>query len=78
LQVATEPQGLTKPVNSVSDRLLSLFTQTPAEKVRSEKVEVFCAIRAKRWQNLLDTLLDGGSREIPRWALSSEIRSNIA
>lgn len=65
LPIATEPQRLSKTPKSVSDRLLSLFTRTSLQKVRSEKVEVFCAFRARRWQNLLDTLLDGGSRENP-------------
>jgi len=33
--IATEPQRLPKGPKSVSDRLLSLFTRTPAEKGRS-------------------------------------------
>ena len=65
LLIATELQRLPKGPKSVSDRLLSLFTRTSLQKVRSEKVEVFCAFRARRWHNLLDTLLDGGSRENP-------------
>jgi hypothetical protein len=41
LPIATEPQRLPKTPKSVSDRLLSLFTRTPPEKVRVKKTSDF-------------------------------------
>ena len=41
--MATEPQRLTKKLKSVSDRLLSLFTRTSPEKLRSpETTQIPC------------------------------------
>jgi hypothetical protein len=52
LPVATEPQRLPKTPKLVSDRLLSLFTRTPAEKVRSPKVTDFWGFSSKQQPNL--------------------------
>jgi hypothetical protein len=52
LRLAPKPERLPKTPKSVSDRLLSLFTRTPAEKVRSPKVTDFWGFSSKQQPNL--------------------------
>ena len=66
LPIATEPQRLPKTPKSVSDRLWSLFTRTPAEKVRVQKTSDSRGFSNQHQPYLLGPISAFGHREKTR------------
>src|SRR3546814_12184749 len=73
LLIATELQRLPNTPQSVSDRLLSLFTRTSAEKVRLDKSNYSNVLSVRREWTFWTSSRRRPWSENPRWHFSEEM-----